>query len=134
MVPVLRFILIAAFAVFMHDATAQPLAPDIVVTKVIDAPVAEVWKAWTTPEGIESFFAPKAAKVVPEPRAGPSSCGSVSTIPRASVAARAACSTASCRCGSSSSNGMRPRRCRRSASCVRSCTSISRRSTATGPR
>jgi uncharacterized protein YndB with AHSA1/START domain len=67
MVPVLRFVLIAAFATFMRDATAQPLAPDIVVTKVIDAPVAEVWKAWTTPEGIESFFAPKAAKVVPEP-------------------------------------------------------------------
>lgn len=67
MLPVLRFVLIAAFAAFLRDASAQPLAPDIVVTKVIDAPVAEVWKAWTTPEGIESFFAPKAAKVVPEP-------------------------------------------------------------------
>ncbi len=48
-------------------AMAQPLAPDIVVTKVINAPVAEVWKAWTTAEGIESFFAPKAAKVEPWP-------------------------------------------------------------------
>ena len=67
MLPVLRFVLIATFAVLVRDASAQPLAPDIVVTKVIDAPVAEVWKAWTTPEGIESFFAPKAAKVVPEP-------------------------------------------------------------------
>jgi uncharacterized protein YndB with AHSA1/START domain len=46
---------------------AQPLAPDIAVTKVINAPVAEVWKAWTTAEGIESFFAPKAAKVEPWP-------------------------------------------------------------------
>jgi uncharacterized protein YndB with AHSA1/START domain len=51
----------------MPPAAAQPLAPDIVVTKVIDAPVADVWKAWTTAEGIESFFAPKAAQVVPEP-------------------------------------------------------------------
>ena len=48
-------------------ANAQPLAPDIVVTKTINAPVADVWKAWTTPEGIESFFAPKAAKVEPWP-------------------------------------------------------------------
>ena len=29
--------------------------------------VADVWKAWTTAEGIESFFAPKAAKVEPVP-------------------------------------------------------------------
>ncbi len=55
--------LVAAIAAF--GAAAQALPPDIVVTKVIDAPVAEVWKAWTTPEGIESFFAPKAAKVEP---------------------------------------------------------------------
>jgi len=48
-------------------ARAQSLAPDIVVTKTIDAPVAEVWKAWTTTEGIESFFAPKAVKVEPVP-------------------------------------------------------------------
>ncbi len=27
---------------------------------VIDAPIAEVWKSWTTREGIESFFAPEA--------------------------------------------------------------------------
>lgn len=52
----------------MSAAAAQPLQPDIVVTKVIAAPVAEVWKVWTTPEGIESFFARKAAKV--DPRTG----------------------------------------------------------------
>lgn len=46
-------------------ALAQSLAPDIVVVKTINAPVAEVWKAWTTTEGIESFFAPKAVKVEP---------------------------------------------------------------------
>ena len=46
---------------------AQSLAPEITVTKIINAPVAEVWKAWTTTDGIESFFAPKAAKVEPIP-------------------------------------------------------------------
>jgi uncharacterized protein YndB with AHSA1/START domain len=50
-----------------HGAVAQSLAPDIVVTKTINAPVADVWKAWTTTDGIESFFAPKAAKVEPWP-------------------------------------------------------------------
>src|SRR5215218_365969 len=48
-------------------AFAQPLPADITVTRVIAAPVADVWKAWTTVEGIESFFAPKAAKVDPRP-------------------------------------------------------------------
>ena len=48
-------------------AAAQSLAPDIVVVKTINAPVADVWKAWTTIDGIESFFAPKAAKVEPWP-------------------------------------------------------------------
>ena len=46
---------------------AQPLQPDITVTKVVSAPVAEVWKAWTTPEGIESFFAPKVARLEARP-------------------------------------------------------------------
>jgi len=55
-------------ATMAEQTTAQPLAPDIVVTKVINASVADVWAAWTTPQGIESFFAPKAAKV--EPSAG----------------------------------------------------------------
>jgi len=48
-------------------ARAQPLAADITVTRVINAPVEEVWKAWTTAAGIESFFAPKAANVEPVP-------------------------------------------------------------------
>lgn len=56
----------AALAV-ASAARAQALAPDIVVTAVVNAPLAEVWKAWTTPEGIESFFAPKAPKVEPRP-------------------------------------------------------------------
>jgi uncharacterized protein YndB with AHSA1/START domain len=48
-------------------AGAQPLPPDISVTRVVNAPVADVWKAWTTAEGLESFWAPKAAKVEPVP-------------------------------------------------------------------
>ena len=63
----MRRILILLFSTLAAHAGAQALEPDIMVTKVIDAPVADVWKAWTTPEGIESFFAPKAAKVVAEP-------------------------------------------------------------------
>jgi uncharacterized protein YndB with AHSA1/START domain len=54
-------------ALLALPARAQPLAPDIMVIKVINAPVEEVWAAWTTAAGIESFFAPKAAKVEPVP-------------------------------------------------------------------
>jgi uncharacterized protein YndB with AHSA1/START domain len=57
----------AVLAALVSVASAQPLQPDIAVTRVIAAPVAEVWKSWTTPEGIESFFAPKAARVEPRP-------------------------------------------------------------------
>ena len=61
--------IVAAFLSLLVASTAigQPLQPDIVVTKVIAAPVADVWKAWTTPEGIESFFARKAARVDARP-------------------------------------------------------------------
>jgi len=56
-----------AGAWFAAVAHAQSLAPDIVVTKTLNAPVALVWKAWTTAEGIESFFAPKVAKIEVKP-------------------------------------------------------------------
>ena len=29
-------------------------------TAVIEAPLSEVWRAWTTTEGVQSFFAPSA--------------------------------------------------------------------------
>ena len=34
--------------------------PDRIITGevIVDAPVSDVWKAWTTEEGIKSFFAP----------------------------------------------------------------------------
>ena len=61
-----RALTAAAFALLIpYGSAAQSLAPDIVVVKTINAPVADVWKAWTTTDGIESFFAPKAAKVEP---------------------------------------------------------------------
>jgi uncharacterized protein YndB with AHSA1/START domain len=67
MANIVRIALLGVGIALMNASLAQPLVADITVTKVIDAPVADVWKAWTTPEGIESFFAPKAAKVVAEP-------------------------------------------------------------------
>jgi uncharacterized protein YndB with AHSA1/START domain len=58
--------IVAAVFFFANGcASAQPLPPDITVTKVINAPLADVWNAWTTTAGIESFFAPKAARVEP---------------------------------------------------------------------
>lgn len=57
----------AALVFALSAARAQSLPPDIVVTAVVDAPVADVWKAWTNSAGIESFWAPKAAKVEPWP-------------------------------------------------------------------
>jgi uncharacterized protein YndB with AHSA1/START domain len=65
--PLLAVLAGFAAAMLAGGAAAQALMPDIVVLKIINAPVAEVWKAWTTAAGIESFFAPKAAKVEPFP-------------------------------------------------------------------
>jgi uncharacterized protein YndB with AHSA1/START domain len=62
-----RLVMVVGVSLAPLVAGAQALAPDISVTKVINAPVADVWKAWTTTEGIESFWAPKAAKVEPVP-------------------------------------------------------------------
>ncbi len=62
-----RAVVAAACLVAFASASAQALAPDIMVTKVVNAPLADVWNAWTTSAGIESFFAPKAAKVEPWP-------------------------------------------------------------------
>ena len=59
---IVRATVVALALCFVQAAASQPLAPDITVTRLINAPVADVWKAWTTVEGIESFFAPKAAK------------------------------------------------------------------------
>ena len=79
--------------VVRRGAAAQSLAPDIVVVKTINAPVADVWKAWTTTEGIESFFAPKAAKVEPWP-GGAFELWFGVDLPEGRAAAKAARSTA----------------------------------------
>lgn len=55
--------LLAAFAIVSTSAQERTIAKDVMVK----APAADVWKAWTTNEGIQSFFAPQAFV---EPRAG----------------------------------------------------------------
>lgn len=42
-------------------AAAVPIAPERAIRKevVVQAPLAEVWKAWTTNEGAQTFFAPR---------------------------------------------------------------------------
>jgi uncharacterized protein YndB with AHSA1/START domain len=37
---------------------------ELVLNRVLDAPPALVWKAWTTPEHLKQWFAPKPFKVV----------------------------------------------------------------------
>ena len=44
----------------MTAMTANARESAIELSVVVSAPVAEVWKAWTTSEGIVSFFAPEA--------------------------------------------------------------------------
>lgn len=57
-------LLLATFAMTAVAAAAQERT--IVKTATVKAPIAEVWKAWTTEEGITTFFAP-AARVDPRP-------------------------------------------------------------------
>jgi uncharacterized protein YndB with AHSA1/START domain len=49
---VLGFVIVAA--------SVLPADRSVKKSVVVDAPVAEVWKAWTTPEGIATFFSPNA--------------------------------------------------------------------------
>jgi len=57
------FAMLTALATSCAAAQERTIAKDVVVK----APAAEVWKAWTTNEGIQSFFAPEAFV---EPKAG----------------------------------------------------------------
>ncbi|MCX7179355.1 MAG: SRPBCC domain-containing protein, partial [Proteobacteria bacterium] len=54
----MRQLLLAVLCVLSLSASAAE--PDIELTVSVKAPVAEVWKAWTTAAGITSFFAPEA--------------------------------------------------------------------------
>jgi len=49
-----------AALIFLGTTPAAPQTPERAVTAevTVNVPVAEVWKAWTTEEGIKSFFAP----------------------------------------------------------------------------
>ena len=58
-------VLVAALTLCSCEATAAERAIDKVV--VVNAAVDQVWDAWTTRDGIRSFFAPEA---VVEPRVG----------------------------------------------------------------
>jgi uncharacterized protein YndB with AHSA1/START domain len=61
--------LIAIFAAFLLAACGSAAAaPERMLEKqgIVKAPIAEVWKAWTTREGVRSFFAPD-ANVDPRP-------------------------------------------------------------------
>lgn len=65
MKPLLAALLAAPIlALTAAGAAAQERA--IVKSVTVKAPVEEVWKAWTTAEGIKSFFAPD-ARVEPRP-------------------------------------------------------------------
>ncbi len=54
----LRILLLSIVCMLSATAPAAERAIDKQV--VVEAPIAEVWKNWTTREGIESFFAPEA--------------------------------------------------------------------------
>jgi uncharacterized protein YndB with AHSA1/START domain len=57
-IPLAAALLAPALAMTTPEAAAQDRT--IVKTARVKAPVEEVWKAWTTPEGIVTFFAPSA--------------------------------------------------------------------------
>lgn len=51
---------LAAAALVSVPAAAQAQERTVYKTAIVGAPVDEVWNAWTTSEGIKSFFAPDA--------------------------------------------------------------------------
>jgi uncharacterized protein YndB with AHSA1/START domain len=52
--------LIVCTALILQAMIASATESPIELSVTVKAPVAEVWKAWTTSEGIVSFFAPEA--------------------------------------------------------------------------
>ena len=42
----------------MTEQNQQPIKADVVVKRIIDAPVALVWKAWTDPEYVKRWWGP----------------------------------------------------------------------------
>lgn len=43
----------------MTETTDKGMIEDLVVTRIIDAPIALVWKAWTDPEHVMRWWGPK---------------------------------------------------------------------------
>lgn len=54
-----RLLVLIVFATLLASG-ARAAEPAIEFAVTVNAPVAEVWKAWTTSEGIVGFFAPEA--------------------------------------------------------------------------
>lgn len=46
------------FLIYGNPADAQKLDRNIHIETIVNAPIMEVWKAWTTEQGLESFLAP----------------------------------------------------------------------------
>lgn len=59
MPPLPRFLIFAILTGVLLPGNAYAGSNSIQVETVVDAPIAEVWKVWTTEEGLRSFFAPE---------------------------------------------------------------------------
>ncbi len=55
-----KLIATAAVAAAATSASVQAAEPAIALNVTVKAPVTAVWQAWTTPDGLTSFFAPEA--------------------------------------------------------------------------
>ncbi len=62
----LKNVIFSAALLVGAGAAAQAGEPAIALSVTVKAPVSAVWKAWTTADGLSSFFAPE-AEVDPRP-------------------------------------------------------------------
>src|SRR5437870_11362361 len=82
----LRAVVAGGLLLIAEIAFAQSLAPDIVVVKTINAPVAEVWKCGPRRTASKVFGRPRLRRSSRGP-AVHSSCGSASSLLKARAAA-----------------------------------------------
>lgn len=52
-------LLVVFIFIFINTMHAQPLDRNIYIETIIDARVTDVWNAWTTKNGLQSFLAPE---------------------------------------------------------------------------
>lgn len=55
---VVTFVISMAFFLYAKSIDAQKLDRNIHLQTIVNAPIQDVWKAWTTESGLESFLAP----------------------------------------------------------------------------